>query len=992
MARSVAFNKLNGLTMAKRLQIAKDPTQGPPILSMLTPSEFADLFPKYYQKVLPDVSGFRLAISQKTAQQQADYAQQLQDRLVGIERDTAESKKSFSQKIKDYFTGGKGGAPRGLTPEQEAAWNAIHKGDLDVTSNEGKMFTKLKKEELSSIGITRTKDSQGRDVFHYAPPTTTPEEATAMLNAGKGGGGLKGMIDRAAAREGIDPKIMYGIVAGESSHKNIYDRRITPQSSKDISFGPFQMNIYDKDMEGSVFQRKTGLSVQDPNSLQEQAYWVAKRIKQMESNPSKIHGVWHGYKGNSDWNTSWGTMGASGGEKPAGEGGGWSKSQIEAQIERANSEKDSYRKAQLYQVAQTMIQESGGGSGGTSTDKWNTVRPLSGSSTGMCARGVHGMAKQIFAGNSFWDNRPGYSSPSGINMASDVAYGRNNIFQQSGMYHPGQRVDRSTLTEDYLNSLPDGTIIAAGGGRSDGAGHIQMKVGGRWVSDFPQSGFLYQRNAQQPYKDFTVLNLTDQGKAQLAQNGLYIPSANEAKQVAQAPTTEQAPTVAVTAEQEEVKVNPLPTEEEFKLEQQQEALKQKTDTTNLSPEDKKKAEELAAKDPSKLSTSDKTILQQSSPPNAIVDKSASISPSATPAPAVAPVNSGPQIGRYKVDPEAFREASKPGAAREGYAGWMVNMATHQDLIDGFNKNKDAIAAGAHISNDWVLTVKNKNDPKVKSILEEYKGNVLTEIQGKQALREDATVTTKLATAVQAINPVQPAVAAELNMNDPEVRKKIEEQHKANIEKQKAQSASLPEGKSSGGATPAKAPETKPSTPAEAAKPVTPTATVNPPAPAKVATAEDIKAMGIMMPKVPGASTGGSFDTGGQPVSFYPMDKRDDIAAINPITQQPLFTAQSGERIQVNPNQRNNNIDQPQNPVMTEINNIYNMMQEGFTQTGSVAQETATQRLPQDRPDDNPGMIASLNKITTMPLPAPLERAMRRTGAGTFDHFGYGNKT
>jgi hypothetical protein len=991
MARSVAFNKLNGLTMAKRLQIAKDPTQGPPILSMLTPSDFADLFPKYYQKGLPDVSGFRLAISQKTAQQQSDYAQQLQDRLVGIERNAAESRKSFSQKIKDYFTGGgKGGAPRGLTPEQEAAWNAIHKGDIDATSGEGKLFTKLKKAELDSIGITRTKDNQGRDVFHYTQPTTSPEEATAMLNAGKGGGGLKGMIDRAAAKEGIDPRIMYGIVDGESGHKNTYDRRITPESSKDISFGPFQMNIYDKNMEGSVFQRKTGLSVQDPNSLQEQANWIAKRIRDMGSNPDKIHGVWHGYKGNRDWDTGWGTMGATGGEKPAGEAGGWSKSQIEAQIERANSEKDAYRKSQLYQVAQSMIQESGGG--GTSTDKWSNVRSLSGGSTGMCARGVHGLAKQVFAGNSFWDKRPGYGSPSGINMASDVAYGKNNIFQQSGMYHPGQRVDRSALTEDYLNSLPDGTIVAAGGGRYDGAGHIQMKVGGRWVSDFPQSGFLYQRNAQQPYKDFTVLNLTDQGKSQLAQNGYYIPTANETKQVAQASTTEQPQTAAVSPEQEEVRVNPLPTEEEFKLEQQQEALKQKTDTTNLPPEDKKKAEELAAKDPSKLSVADKTVLEQTSPPNAIVDKSAPISPSATPAPAVAPVNSGPQIGRFKVDPEAFREASKPGAAREGYAGWMVNMATHQDLIDGFNKNKDAIAAGAHISNDWVLTVKNKNDPKVKSILEEYKGNVLKEMQDKQAMREDATVTTKLATAVQAINPVQPAVAGELNMNDPEVRRKIEEEHKANIEKQKAQSASLPEGKSSS-AGPAKASETKPGTTAETAKTVTPTATVNPPARANSATAEDIKAMGIMMPKVPGASTGGSFDVGGQPVSFYPMDKRDDIAAINPITQQPLFTAQSGERIQVNPNQRSNNIDQqPQNPVMNEINNIYNMMQEGFTQTGSIAQEAATQRLPQDRPDDNPSMIASLNKLTTLPLPAPLERAMRRTGAGTFDHFGYGNKS
>ena len=47
------------------------------MLSLLTPSQFADLFPKYYQGVLPDVGGFREAVSRKSQQKQADILEGL---------------------------------------------------------------------------------------------------------------------------------------------------------------------------------------------------------------------------------------------------------------------------------------------------------------------------------------------------------------------------------------------------------------------------------------------------------------------------------------------------------------------------------------------------------------------------------------------------------------------------------------------------------------------------------------------------------------------------------------------------------------------------------------------------------------------------------------------------------------------------------------------------------------------------------------------------
>ena len=68
-----AFGQLKKLTPRQRVDYVKNYSQGPAtILSMLTPAEFAELFPKYYQKGLPDVSGFRAAISRKSDQKQDD--------------------------------------------------------------------------------------------------------------------------------------------------------------------------------------------------------------------------------------------------------------------------------------------------------------------------------------------------------------------------------------------------------------------------------------------------------------------------------------------------------------------------------------------------------------------------------------------------------------------------------------------------------------------------------------------------------------------------------------------------------------------------------------------------------------------------------------------------------------------------------------------------------------------------------------------------------
>lgn len=66
-----AFKQLSKLSPQKRLEAVNN-LGGASFLSSLTPREFADLFPKYYQHGLPDVGGFREAISKMSRQKQDD--------------------------------------------------------------------------------------------------------------------------------------------------------------------------------------------------------------------------------------------------------------------------------------------------------------------------------------------------------------------------------------------------------------------------------------------------------------------------------------------------------------------------------------------------------------------------------------------------------------------------------------------------------------------------------------------------------------------------------------------------------------------------------------------------------------------------------------------------------------------------------------------------------------------------------------------------------
>lgn len=113
---------------------------------------------------------------------------------------------------------------------------------------------------------------------------------------------LKDVIDAAASEAQIDPRRMYGIVRGESGRGSAYDHNIT---EREASYGPFQLNV--KGGLGNEFEKQTGMSVRDPQTIPHQAKFVANWIAQNPDRP--IEKTWFGYKGDADWDPRWGNAG-----------------------------------------------------------------------------------------------------------------------------------------------------------------------------------------------------------------------------------------------------------------------------------------------------------------------------------------------------------------------------------------------------------------------------------------------------------------------------------------------------------------------------------------------------------------------------------------------------------------------------------------------------------------------------------------------------------
>jgi hypothetical protein len=195
-----------------------------------------------------------------------------------------------------------------------------------------------------------------------------------------------------------------------------------------------------------------------------------------------------------------------------------------------------------------------------------------------------------------------------------------------------------------------------------------------------------------------------------------------------------------------------------------------------------------------------------------------------------------------------------------------------------------------------------------------------------------------------------------------------------------------------------APEFPKSTGGTPTPPTKPTAIVAPPPPVKApdesSTQNFLKSQGIGQ-KVPGASNGGSFGVNGD-VSFYPMDKRDNLAAVDTKTQQPLFTAKGGERIDVTPSQKvQGNMGPTDNGMRSEFEALRQQMAGNSQGSIEPPKTNIRQRAPERV--DQPNFINELQKQnkSNQYHNSAFERAMMRTrlqesGDPLNGHFSNGN--
>ena len=126
-----AFKKLKKLKPAKRMEMARSPV-GQSMLSLLTPSQFADLFPRYYEQGLPNVEGFRKAISKKSQQKQ-------QDILTGLasgQGSNIEQAEKAGRTIREGGTGG-GGRTGGYGDTGPVSKATMMKYAMDQLRKEG---------------------------------------------------------------------------------------------------------------------------------------------------------------------------------------------------------------------------------------------------------------------------------------------------------------------------------------------------------------------------------------------------------------------------------------------------------------------------------------------------------------------------------------------------------------------------------------------------------------------------------------------------------------------------------------------------------------------------------------------------------------------------------------------------------------------------------------------------------------------------------------
>lgn len=197
-----AFKKLRKLTPQKRMEEASK-LGGASFLSTLTPQQFAELFPDYYRRGLPDVSGFRAAISQKSTQKQEDISYGLSqgaNSIESAERIGAARRKGESSSTS--YTGG--GEVRGRYNAAQAAALIRQAGGTA--------------EEARILGAIAMPESSGNPQNHN-PNAKTGDDSYGLWQIN-----LLGKL-------GPDRRRLLGLAQDGSEDKKLFDPRLNAKAA-----------------------------------------------------------------------------------------------------------------------------------------------------------------------------------------------------------------------------------------------------------------------------------------------------------------------------------------------------------------------------------------------------------------------------------------------------------------------------------------------------------------------------------------------------------------------------------------------------------------------------------------------------------------------------------------------------------------------------------------------------------------------------------------
>ena len=164
--------------MAQRIEMITSQS-GRDILSELSTSQLANMFPRYYMEKLPDVGKALDSVMNEKfkplSREEADKQMQ--------QSSASKTPKKFDPAIgdKSSYTYAREKMAR-LTDEQTAVLEEMKRGEISSDDPRLDFMKKLKPEDLKKAGIEVRTDDSGKSLYKFSDPNVTDEEITARLN------------------------------------------------------------------------------------------------------------------------------------------------------------------------------------------------------------------------------------------------------------------------------------------------------------------------------------------------------------------------------------------------------------------------------------------------------------------------------------------------------------------------------------------------------------------------------------------------------------------------------------------------------------------------------------------------------------------------------------------------------------------------------------------------------------------------------------------